>query len=33
MVVGNAFSSREAVILINVIIFIEEPLVGFEMCL
>jgi hypothetical protein len=30
---GNAFSSREAVIQIEVMIWKEEPHMGFEMCL
>jgi hypothetical protein len=33
MVMGNAFSSREAVSSIKVMIWNEEPLMGFEMCL
>jgi hypothetical protein len=32
MVMTNAFFSREAVSLIKVIIWNEEPLMGFEMC-
>jgi hypothetical protein len=33
MVMGIAFSSREAVIPIKVIIYNGEPLLGFKMCL
>jgi hypothetical protein len=33
MVMGNAFSSREAVTQIKVIIWDEEPPIEFEMCL
>jgi hypothetical protein len=32
MIMGNDFSSREAVSPIKVTISIEEPLMGFEMC-
>jgi hypothetical protein len=33
MVMGNVFSSQEAVSKIKVIIWNEEPFMGFEMCL